>query len=61
MGKKVLDERKIMKKISIFIIAILFTVLPKNIILADKAGTNSKAEQKLAQTIQINPDLAIVL
>jgi hypothetical protein len=50
-----------MKKISIFIIALLITVLPKNIILADKAGTNSKPEQKLAQTILANPDLGIVL
>jgi glycogen debranching enzyme len=50
-----------MKKTSILIIAILFIVLPENIILADKAGANTRAKQKLAQTILNNPDLELVL
>lgn len=50
-----------MKKTSILIIAILIIALPENVIPADKAGTNTKAEQKLAQTILNNPDLELVL
>ncbi|MBW8042629.1 MAG: hypothetical protein FVQ85_21900 [Planctomycetes bacterium] len=50
-----------MKKTSICIIAILIIVLPENIILAGKSGTNTKTEQKLAQQILTNPDLRLVL
>ncbi|MHC4544539.1 MAG: hypothetical protein ACYTDW_10085, partial [Planctomycetota bacterium] len=61
MAKKFIYKGKTMKKILILIIAVLIIALPENIILADKAGINTGAEQKLAQTILTNPDLELVL